>query len=164
MELLTIFSPVSVFSLLQQDRLYLPTFIISIVFLYWLLCRWCFLCCDKPIWCQQCFYLFYFYCNKNAFSCNIFLKSSFSKVSLFLSPLIVFNCLIVQFHCSMKLYFSYIGHTFFDVLLGKYLKLYLNFIIGIFSWNGSFSPSTRQTFCQGFWKKWRRISFNFHNH
>lgn len=38
------------------------------------------LCCDKPIWCQQCFYLFYFSCNKKAFSCSIFLDSTFDNV------------------------------------------------------------------------------------
>lgn len=39
------------------------------------------LCCDKPIWCQQCFYLFYFSCNKKVFSCSIFLDSTFYNVS-----------------------------------------------------------------------------------
>lgn len=49
---------------LCSQWLYYLIFFFSLYFSFGFIVSVVLLCCDKPIWCQQCFYLFYFSCNK----------------------------------------------------------------------------------------------------
>lgn len=62
---------------LCSQWLYYLIFFFSIYFSFGFIVSVVLLCCDKPIWCQQCFYLFYFSCNKKkSFSCSVFMDST----------------------------------------------------------------------------------------